>query len=434
MRNIFHTSGNTSCQSSHRKVLFLLLSLLCAGSFGNLQAQIEDTLFKTDMFIDPEQEKELRLDIDNLSFFKNNEFKVGTIAGYTLPGLWIQPKFVYFPLKDIKLELGLHLLYYWGAQKYPNTNYLSIPNLGKDDSQSNVHLLPFFRAQFALNKYLDIVLGNIYGGSNHNLTEALYNPEYNLTADPEAGLQILEHSRYIDVDAWINWQNFIFKQEDKQETFMAGLAATIKFNKPESKFHVKMPLQMIFQHQGGEIDNSKNSVQTYKNVAAGIGVTYNLNRDFLKQLKLDAIAAYYFQEDNDSLPLNNGYGIDLRLTAEMKNCNAHLGFWKGNDYIPITGNLLYSSISATASNKTYTNPTMLYGGISYCRSFSKAYSIGIDFNVYHRLSCTSHETITDREGTINIISVREKAANSWTAGIYFRIHPSFLLKDFKNKR
>ncbi|MEG2514815.1 MAG: hypothetical protein RSA92_05710, partial [Bacteroidaceae bacterium] len=75
MRNIFHTSGNTSCQSSHRKVLFLLLFFLCAGSFGNLQAQIEDTLFKTDMFIDPEQEKELRLDIDNLSFFKNNEFE-----------------------------------------------------------------------------------------------------------------------------------------------------------------------------------------------------------------------------------------------------------------------------------------------------------------------------------------------------------------------
>lgn len=40
-------------------------------------------------------------------------------------------------------------------------------------------------------KSVDLILGNIYGGSNHGLIAPLYNPELNLTADPETGFQVL---------------------------------------------------------------------------------------------------------------------------------------------------------------------------------------------------------------------------------------------------
>lgn len=40
-------------------------------------------------------------------------------------------------------------------------------------------------------KSVDLILGNIYGGSNHGLIAPLYNPELNLTADPKTGFQVL---------------------------------------------------------------------------------------------------------------------------------------------------------------------------------------------------------------------------------------------------
>ena len=69
-----------------------------------------------------------------------------------------------------------------------------------DQYQKGVHVLPYFRAQMALSDHVNIVLGNIYGASNHNLIEPLYNPELNLTCDPEAGLQLLYDSKAFDLD------------------------------------------------------------------------------------------------------------------------------------------------------------------------------------------------------------------------------------------
>ena len=48
----------------------------------------------TDYHINPDEKGELAFEIDNVLFFKNNEFDGKIIKGYSLPGLWIQPKFI----------------------------------------------------------------------------------------------------------------------------------------------------------------------------------------------------------------------------------------------------------------------------------------------------------------------------------------------------
>lgn len=110
-------------------------------------------------------------------------------------------------------------------------------------------MLPYFRAQMALSDHVNIVLGNIYGASNHNLIEPLYNPELNLTCDPEAGLQLLYDSKAFDLDVWVNWQSFIFREDVHQEAFTVGISSRVKYNDPASRFHFYTPVQGLVQHR-----------------------------------------------------------------------------------------------------------------------------------------------------------------------------------------
>ena len=105
-----------------RRIACCLVALL--GSAAH--AQMVERLCRTDYEIDPERQGELLVELDNISFFKDNEFAGSVINGYSLPGLWLQPKGVFYPLKNIKLELGVHALIYSGAYKFPNYAYHDI--------------------------------------------------------------------------------------------------------------------------------------------------------------------------------------------------------------------------------------------------------------------------------------------------------------------
>ena len=97
---------------------FFFFELISIFSF--LSAQIPENVYKSDYHISPESVGQLFVSIDNLNFFKDNEFSGSYMKGYTLPGFWFQGKAVYYPLKNLKFEAGVHLLRYWGANKYPN--------------------------------------------------------------------------------------------------------------------------------------------------------------------------------------------------------------------------------------------------------------------------------------------------------------------------
>lgn len=51
------------------------LCLMGLGSWSpSLKAQIADRVYKTDYHIDPEKARELSVELDNISFFKDNEY------------------------------------------------------------------------------------------------------------------------------------------------------------------------------------------------------------------------------------------------------------------------------------------------------------------------------------------------------------------------
>lgn len=411
-------------KASFMHKLLFIMSILMTLTVTSVKAQMDSLLFHENHIIDRNGKGELKFSFDNINFIRDNEYQGKLTKGYTLPGFWIQPTFSYQPLKNLKVEAGVYLLRYWGANKYPNLNYSDIAEWKGEQTQKGFHCLPVFRVQMALSGNFNIILGTLYGKNNHHLVEPLYNEELGLTADPEAGIQLLWNTRPMDFDMWVNWESFIFQNDYHQESFTFGLSTRFKANRPTARTHVYFPLQMLFQHRGGEInpDAESRKIKTWLNAAAGVGTDIHLRNRFFTKLNLEAAATYFSQQSGDMLPFNKGYGIYAKATANIWRFRIQAGYWQCKDFITIFGNPLFGTISIHEEGLTYDSPKMINAGIEYSQSLGKGFSWGIHANIYNNLESDAH---SKSQGWY-----KEGNAMSLAAGLYLRINPSFILKRF----
>lgn len=403
------------------KIIGLLLGLLCMPAM--LPAQVELQRYQSEYRLDSARVKMLILDVDNLFFFKNNEFQGTVMKGYTLPGAWMNPKLTYRPLSSVKVEAGVYMLMYSGAYKYPNYAYQDISKWKGKHYQEGTHLLPYFRGQLSLGRF-NLVLGNLYGGSNHRLMLPLYNPELNLTADPETGFQILYDSPHLHLDTWINWQSFIFETDTHQEAFIAGLSSEVRFNSQQSKLHLYAPVQVVAQHRGGEQDDTGN-VETLINGAAGLGLLWNVGDSGLRRLNWEVSMLGYYQQKGELWPFDDGWGVYARMKADFKYWSVQSGVFACEDFISLLGNPHFGVVSTKHSGGCYNGrPVTGFLAADYMRTYGKLYSFGVKGEFYHqwtdKLVCPE-ETLTEDTG------------KNWgfSLGVYFRLNLSFLLKKFK---
>lgn len=389
-----------------------------------LQAQMDSLLFLENSKINENDTRKLSFCLDNLNFIKNNENKGCFTKGYTLPGLWLLPRFSYQPLKNLKVEAGLYMLRFWGSEAYPNFNYSDIATWKGEDYQHGFHAIPYFRVHYAVTPHFNIVMGHIYGRNNHQLIEPLYNPEMGLTADPESGLQLLWHTRPADVDMWVNWESFIFQNDNHQESFTYGLATRFKLNAPQSKIHVYMPLQALYQHRGGEINTeaTDRSVKTWLNAAAGYGMDFHLRNRYFKKLNLEADFVYFAQQKGQLIPFDKGYGLHGKLTADIYRFRIHAGYWQCHNFATIFGNPLFGAISTYDKSVQYRDPKMLYFRLEYAQPIGKGFYWGIHTDVYNNFPADAYNATDGWH--------REPNAISFLAGIYLRLNMNFLIKQF----
>ena len=411
-----------------KRVAWRLLGRCVGLLFGSLwlsvaEAQVSDMAFTSDRHVDAERSRQLLIDLESLSFFKDNEFAGKVVKGYTLPGFWLQPKLTYYPTEKIKLELGAHLLVYHGANKYPSMAYQDIAYWKGNQYQNGTHILPYFRAQMALSEHVDVVLGSLYGAANHRLVEPLYNPELNLTCDPEMGLQVLYQSRRFELDAWVNWQSFIFKEDTHQEAFTVGLSSRVNYTDPDALFHFYSPVQALVQHRGGEIDTiTTQSVQTLMNGAVGAGVSWQPAYRLLRRLNFEFDAVGYYQQAGAIWPFDQGYALYARLSADVKDFRLKTAYCQAHDFISLFGSPFFGSASLVEPGATFDQPKLLYVGAEYGRSLGKGFFFLVKADVYHRLA----DDMCGVDGTLMPVG----GATSFSASVCMRINPSFLLKQF----
>lgn len=322
----------------------------------SLRAQMDSILFYNDYAIDSTTVKELHLHVDNLTFLKDNEWDGDVVKGYTLPGLWLQPKVSYSPLPEIQLEAGLHALIYAGTIKYPSLMYQDLPKWKGDQYQKGTHLLPFFRANMKLGP-AHVVLGNIYGGATHMLPDPLYAQELNLTADPEMGGQLLIDLPRWHFDVWINWQSFTFKGDYHAEAFCAGFTSRYSLvgktsSMADKGYELTLPISALAQHVGGEID-TVGGISTHFNASVGIELKRHRPATWLRYWSAEAHLLGYSQNKGETWPINNGWGAYIAGHMQFNNgLGLKLGYMHNHDFQPLLGYNYYGTIAKGQADAT----------------------------------------------------------------------------------
>lgn len=395
-----------------KKFLACLTVLLTLG--GGVMAQ--DTVFG----FNPEA----------LLFFHNNEFNGEKVNGGTLPGFVLRPKVVWQPDGHLRVEGGLNWLYYWGASRYPGGVTYDGLAMYADTAMSPVHLRPWLRAKVRLLPWLSMVLGDLEN-SGHGLPRPLYNRERELTADPEAGAQLLVTAGDFSADAWVDWRNFIWLGSPTQERLVSGVTARSSFG--FGQWELYMPLHAVVQHKGGQSLTDTMAVCNTGNGSAGLGVGRRVGK---ARLSAEMHAMGYLRKMNyhhpwskaeDTAPreFDKGWGLyglvraewDLAKTCRGTSLLVECSFWRGEAFVPLLGSPHYSNVSANTPELTLDRMDVVTLHTAYTASqWSKLYSVRFAGVMYIYLPFSG-----DRPG---YPKVERGVEMSYTLGAYIHINPT----------
>ena len=222
----------------------------------------------------------------------------------------------------------------------------------------------------------------------------------------------------------MNWESFIFREDTHQEAFTVGLSGRYKLNDPDARFHFYAPVQGLAQHRGGEIDTIfTNSVQTLMNGAVGVGTVWNTGNPIFRNVNLEFDVAGYYQQAGKLWPYGSGSGFYVRASADIYDFRVKTSYWNSNKFISMFGSPFYGAVSTSDEGVSFDGQNMVYLGLEYSKSFGKGFSLGVDVDVYQHLSVDKFGPGAGEVG-------KSGSATSFSAGIYFRINPSFLIKKF----
>lgn len=392
-------------------ILFFIPSLLHAQMWERLG--IEQTR------IDSTKTNVLEVEVDALSFFRDNEYDTNIRRGYSLPGTWVRPTVNYNPTENIHLEAGFSALFFDGANKYPNYVYHDIGMWKGNQYQDGAHLLPWLRAQVDMGGGTSFVLGDIYGAQNHRFSTPLYHDEQLLSADPEMGFQILHDGKRFWSDLFINWQSYQFEMDTHQEAFIVGGNLQYPFF-----WRGQGEVSLLIQHRGGEQDITHTGVQTIANASAGL--TYSV----FGEGKVEASILSFFQQSGQLFPFKSGIAYHLGAKGFVcRDVSLEGGlFYAPKNYANLCGSPFFSTVSLKHKGIFYEGMKTAYLNFGYSHTWAGAYTLG-----------TALETFFFKPGKVNtdlsdpqVVHSYSGAGNNFafSFGVYFRVNPTFIIKRY----
>jgi len=306
-----------------RILIILFISLLTSIGYS----QDIKSILRTYNTFNPNDSLSLFFRIENINFFKNNEYKSDITDGYTLIGGFIKPQLVYYLNSKIRLSIGANLLKYSGKDKF---------------SKSTLLLAAIFKP----NEKETWILGNLNNDNNHDLPEFLSISEKFYTGDFETGFQYLFKGERLKVDCWIDWENFIEKNDPDQEKFTFGYSMNYTFSKNNSLNIFSIPLYVLINHKGGEIDTSDDPVSTISNLAIGLNYKRVINARTLKYLNFNILFTAFGDHTKEKISIiDDGGGIYTTISAETKIGDFMIGYWYSKNYFSSYGLDIFHSVS-----------------------------------------------------------------------------------------
>lgn len=304
--------------------LFLILILILIAS--QLQAQTLSDLNNHYKTLDSTEAKTLNFRIESLSFFLNNEFFGDLVNGYTWTGAWLRPKLSYTFSEKLKLDVGGHFLRYHSRDEFTIVR-------------------PWISAEYKMFPKMKAIFGNLNLNQNQGLVKQLWEPERIMTDAPREGIQFMYESKFVNLQNWMSWEQFILPGDPFQEHFTFGLSGNgLLFSNSSTKIHV--PLQLLVYHRGGEIDSSPLGVVTHYNYATGLETNFAVGEGFLKSLDFNLHWIGYQCPDGPA-PYNyeNGHGYAVTMAGDTHFGKFSLDYWNAYQFIAPYGKKMYMSVS-----------------------------------------------------------------------------------------
>lgn len=319
------------------------------------------------------------LEIYNINYIKNNEYFNFIADGYTLLATQIQPEFIYQPNKEIKFKAG----------------FFAHKNFGENNIK---HVIPTF--SFSYNKgNHQFTLGTLNTRNNHRLIEPLYASEKILTEKVlETGLNYLYSISYLKLNAWVDWENYIEKNDTEREVLTAGLSSEVNIITQKNN-RLFLPLQFVIQHRGGQINNkTTNTLGVYNFKNLGIGLGYE--KEFSKEKKL-RITYNYLTNDVSSLkeeiPFKKGNAHYIQSTFKIKNFDFSVSYFTANKFNSIKGNDMFQSQSRRTDihndnrfvNHTEPKRNLIFAKIAYKHNLTKTILFGLQLEGFYQLNSST---------------------------------------------
>ncbi len=328
-----------------------------------VSAQVDYPVFKHKTEIIPADSEKLSLNIYNLNYIYNTEYFTNIPLSGTLFGYQFIPEIKYQPTSRFVIKAGVYLQKEFGRKEYTS-------------------LLPTFSVKYKA-KQSSYILGTLEGNINHGFVEPIYDYKLLINERLENGFQFFVDTKPYNHDFYINWRRAIHLGDPFKEEFDIGYSA--KFNViNKDNFQLKIPVQMLYSHKGGQIDNNPTPLTSLVNDAVGVSLRFNWDNRFLKDIVFDNYYLNYKDiSGNKVQPFDEGNAYLSHLLFKFKYFDVDMRYWKSEGFITPRGNSLFGSLSEKYPGLTEKQRHLLLTSFIYDTRIFRGGNFDFRFSPYY---------------------------------------------------
>jgi hypothetical protein len=273
------------------------------------------------------QQGDLSLRIKSVSFIEDNEFFNPIVEGYTLLGFFFQPELVYTPSSKVSLNAGIHILKYYGTEKFSK-------------------IRPVFSTTLLFSDKTSLTLGTLSGPDKHQFLDPHFYTERFYNEYVEDGIQLTHLNDHIFTDTWISWENYIFKGDSTREQFTFGESFRYISSPVADFINVEIPVQLQLKHRGGQISDYPQHMESFINIAAGLRINFDLAEKRFGQAGIEYLQFVNKSREGDTIAgISHGNASWLKFHYLYKSVSFETGYWRAHDFYAPNGNPIYGSVS-----------------------------------------------------------------------------------------
>lgn len=374
-------------------------SLLGAGLlfFGTANAQVNYPVFKHQEVINAEDSNKLSLNIYSLSYWHNTEYFSDIPLSGTLFGYQLMPELQYQPTARFIIKAGLYAQKEFGRSKYRS-------------------LMPTFSVKYQAI-HSSFILGNLEGNINHNFVDPIYDDKLIMNEKLENGFQFLVDTKPYSHDFYINWRRAIYLGDPFKEEFDVGYTSSFNLINKDN-FKLRVPLQMLYSHKGGQIDITNEPLTSLVNNGIGISMDYHLGNDFFRSIIFDNHYLNYKDiSGHKRQPFNQGNAWLSHLLLKFKYLDLDLRYWNGNGFINPRGNSLFSSVSEIYPGLTEKNRELLITSFIINQPLFQGADFNFRFSPYYDFHAKQTEYSVEMYLSYKLNVLLGKINNSYKANV-----------------